>query len=55
MGTPAKERNRLSRERKRGAGLIRTEVIVPEAKLEQLRAFAAQLRQEEQPESTEHA
>lgn len=44
MGTPVAERNRLSRERKLGRGLTRTEVIVPVEALEEIRAAAAALR-----------
>lgn len=44
MGTPVKERMRMSRERKASRGLTRTEVIVPVAALEEIRAAAAALR-----------
>ena len=45
-----KERVRQSRERRRQAGLKRIEVLVPEDKVDFLKAYAAQLREGSQSE-----
>ena len=51
----ANERVRQSRERRRQAGLKRVEVMVPKEKVEQLKAYAADLREGSQSEVVSEA
>ena len=50
-----KERVHRSRERRRRAGLKRVEVYVPVEKVDQLKAYAAQLREGSQSETVKDA